>query len=157
MHSLSCKPCQSSDRPRRKCRPTDILGVVLICLLLVAGSICLSIPPVREEALRLLKWMEHHRTIGGVIYVVFFTLGVVICLPEIALAVAAGYVFNFGVAASMTWLGSVIGAVLAFLFGRHVFRSFLEQLCLQVGAVAIVPAVDDVVETRRPLVAVTAV
>ena len=130
---MACTSCRETDENgHRKCKTGDVARVVGLCLLLCMGTVLLSIPPVRDGALSLLNWLHDHQTEGGALYVIIFTVGVVLCFPEIALAVASGYVFPFGVAAALTWLGSVVGALLAFFLGRYGCRIFLERMCLKV-------------------------
>ena len=77
-----------------------------------------------------LAWRPQQRTwrsrrVSSAICVLLF------CSGQIALAVAAGCVFSFPVAALATWLGGVIGACIAFAISRNLLRGFFDRLCMQ--------------------------
>ena len=94
-----------------------------------------------DEFVTFLHWCGNHPYFGAFLYSLIFSVGAVLCLPEIALAAVSGYLFPYHLAFLATWAGGVLGASLSFLCGRYVLRGctkclfkgksdFLEELAL---------------------------
>jgi len=59
---------------------------------------------------------------------VFFT---VVCFPVGLFAVASGFIFGLWLGGFTSWLGSTVGACLAFILGKRVFQTCVEELAQQ--------------------------
>ena len=79
----------------------------------------------------ILEWMGRHPFIGGLAYILIYGVLTVFCVPGSALAIGAGYIYhhNFGlvglaVASFIVFFGAFLGAVLAFLNSRYLFKEY---------------------------------
>eukprot|EP01084_Bolivina_argentea_P238989 401577_1 len=79
----------------------------------------------------LLSWIGRHPVIGGMLYIVLYSICTVFCVPGSALAIGAGYIYHhsFGliglaVASVIVWIGASFGAIFAFLNSKYLFRDY---------------------------------
>jgi uncharacterized membrane protein YdjX (TVP38/TMEM64 family) len=84
--------------------------------------------PVLPKIVALQGWFRDQGVLGGVLYAAGFTIGVVLLLPPSILSVGGGFVFGFLWGSVIVWIGTVAGAALAFLIGRHGPRARIEWL-----------------------------
>ena len=84
--------------------------------------------PVLAKIVALQGWLRGHGVLGGVLYTAGFAIGVVLLLPGSILSVGAGFVFGFFWGSVIVWTGTIAGATLAFLIGRHGPRARIEWL-----------------------------
>ena len=62
------------------------------------------------------------------VYVVIYILGTVLLLPGTALSFAGAVLFGAYQGTLFTWMGAVIGSVLAFLLAKALGREFVDRL-----------------------------
>lgn len=120
-----CKRCCTG------CTTGDLVRVGFLLAIAAFGLFAFTIPSLRNNTLDFLDWARAHVAEGALAYGAFFTVGVVICFPEIMLAAAAGYTFPFYAAFLATWIGGSIGSVAAFLLGRSGLQSTVQSMCLK--------------------------
>ena len=114
-----------------RCTAGELARVGFLLAIAAFGLFAFTIPSLRAEVLHFLDWARSHVAEGSLAYGAFFTIGVVICFPEIMLAAAAGYTFPFYAAFLATWIGGSVGSVAAFLLGRSGLQSTVQSLCLK--------------------------
>lgn len=103
---------------QRSCRTPQIAFGVLLILGILAMALNLS----PDRALKLLDWVSENRREGSVIFAVAYVAGVVLMLPAMIMAMSAGAIFGTVAGLLLSWLGSSVGQVIAFIAGRYVFR-----------------------------------
>ena len=84
--------------------------------------------PILERIVALQGWFRGHGVLGGVLYAAGFAVGVVLLLPGAILSAGAGFIFGFVWGSVIVWVGSMAGATLAFVIGRHGPRARVEWL-----------------------------
>jgi uncharacterized membrane protein YdjX (TVP38/TMEM64 family) len=94
----------------------------------MVGLVILATPNGRGMILDWAEWAKDNQEQALVAYVGLFALGAILHLPEVVLAVIAGYVFsNFLVAVLATAVGATCGAILAFGLGRFLIRDIVAM------------------------------
>ena len=119
-----------------------VVGVAIHFLLKVFLLVLLS-----ENFLEFLDWCGNNPWLGAFLYSLIFSLGAVLCLPEIALAAVSGYLFPYYLAFLATWVGGVVGASLSFLIGRYVRTGCTK--CLFKGKSKFLEELNNVIVRRR--------
>ncbi|KAL4854310.1 TVP38/TMEM64 family membrane protein [Chlorella vulgaris] len=80
-----------------------------------------------EKVEGLLVWVQDNKREGSVLFLLVYTLGVVLMFPAMVMAMAAGAVFGMLWGTLLVWLGSTIGQTLAFVVGRYLLRELVVQ------------------------------
>ena len=96
-------------------------------MLLFGTAATLLIPDSRRAIVNFVEWARDHPGNGAISYVFVFALVTVLAFPVTMFAAAAGYIFPFGVAVLVVWLGGVLGACTAFVLGRLCFRTHIQR------------------------------
>ncbi|WPT16500.1 TVP38/TMEM64 family membrane protein [Picochlorum sp. SENEW3] len=103
---------------QRKCRTPQIaFGAVL-----VLGAIIVGMNFSPDKALLLLDWVSEHRKEGSALFMFAYIAGVVFMLPAMVMSMASGAIFGMVAGTAMSWFGSSVGQVIAFIAGRYVFK-----------------------------------
>lgn len=89
---------------------------------MVLGIVLVALNARPERILSFLDWVTLHRQEGSVIFVVMYVLGVVLMLPAMVMAMSAGALFGIVGGSALSFIGSNIGQVGAFMAGRYIFR-----------------------------------
>ena len=105
----------------RKCRLPQIAFVIV----LVTGTVVLAVNFSPDKALALLDWVIDHPKEGSALFMALYVAGVVFMLPAMVMAMAAGAIFGMGLGTFLSWLGSSVGQVIAFMAGRYVFQDIV--------------------------------
>ena len=125
---------QKSDTPnesrwsfkwKKICCFVGIVGLVVLAVKLLL--ILFMTENFQHYFLGTLNWCKTNPLVGSLIYSLIFSIGAVLCLPEIGLAAVSGYLFPYYLAFIATWIGGLLGACLSFLLGRYLCRD-LERL-----------------------------
>jgi uncharacterized membrane protein YdjX (TVP38/TMEM64 family) len=105
--------------PKRK---RSILLASLVVLLVAAGAFALytSWPAYEDAAQRFLAWVEAQGAWAPVVFTAAVATAVVIVLPGVAFSLAAGFLFGWFAGVACMWIGTVGGAMIAFLLGSTV-------------------------------------
>jgi len=107
-----------------------MLGVTL-CLLPSLAAARDLMNQFDEGVTRLIPWFEAQGLPGMLLFGALDALLVVLLLPVIVLAVAAGIVFGIVPGTLLMVSATTAGATLAFLIGRHAFGSRLRRWLLR--------------------------
>lgn len=102
----------------RSCSTPQIAFGVLLGL----GVLGIGLNFSPEKALTLLDWISEHRREGSVLFLLAYIAGVVFMLPAMVMAMSAGAIFGIVAGLLLSWLGSSVGQIIAFIAGRYVFR-----------------------------------
>ena len=117
--------------------PLLMLRSIFCCVAFSESAVLMSVKGFRNQTISLVDWMQDHQLVGGFAYVGVFAVGASLCFPEVALAIGAGASFSFPVALLTTWVGGVLGSLIAFLVGRHCIRGLVSRMCLEVSGRAL--------------------
>lgn len=66
--------------------------------------------------------------VGRCVYIVLLSAWTVLCLPTTPVELAAGYIFPWASAASMSVAGKTIGSMAALWLGRHLLRPLAARV-----------------------------
>lgn len=96
-----------------------IVAVVAVLTILVLAARFL---PLAEYFETFKTWVRGVGPLGYVIYALVYAVACVALIPASALTVGAGAIFGFAAGSIVVIIGATLGACLAFLLGRTVFR-----------------------------------
>jgi uncharacterized membrane protein YdjX (TVP38/TMEM64 family) len=100
-----------------------ILLALAAFVLLAAGYLL----PVRSWLGMLLEWIDTHREISWLVFIVAYVLATVLFAPGFILTVSAGALFGIAQGFLIVSLASTLGATCAFFIGRTVARDLIAQ------------------------------
>ncbi len=98
-----------------------------ILLGLVGLSIAASFLPLGQWIESLSGTFENLGPFGVVVFALAYAAATVLFIPGSVLTIAAGVIFGVGLGTLAAWSGAVLGASLAFLGGRYLARSKIEE------------------------------
>ena len=96
-------------------------------LALIALSIAASFLPLAEWIKAISEWVKTLGPFGILVFALFYAAATVLFVPGSLLTIAAGLIFGVFVGTLAAWSGAVLGASLAFLIGRYLARSKIEE------------------------------
>jgi uncharacterized membrane protein YdjX (TVP38/TMEM64 family) len=99
------------------------VGVLLLGVI-VAVALGLPLVPWAADAA---AWARAHREAAGALFVATYVVAAVLLVPGSILTLAAGYLFGLPLGVALTSIGSVLGAMAAFVVGRFVARDWIAQ------------------------------
>jgi uncharacterized membrane protein YdjX (TVP38/TMEM64 family) len=105
-----------------------VLLVAIVVLLFIAKAIGLG-----SLIDRLRDWIEELGTMGIIVFVVAYILGVIAIIPGSALALLAGTLFGPVLGIALVSIGATIGAGIAFLIARYFARDSVSQILRKNG------------------------
>jgi uncharacterized membrane protein YdjX (TVP38/TMEM64 family) len=111
----------SSTARQRKCSTTRI--AVAVCLIIGALVVGFNFSP--EKALALLDWVSENRLEGAALFLGLYIAGVVLMLPAMVMAMASGAIFGMMWGTLLSWIGSSIGQVIAFIAGKYILQELV--------------------------------
>ena len=114
-------------RARACATPMNTVSCIFGAMLLFGTATTLLIPESRRAIVTFVEWAREHPRHGAVSYVAVYALVTVLAFPVTMFAAVAGYIFPFGTAVLVVWLGGVLGACAAFVLGRLCFRSHIRR------------------------------
>ena len=100
---------------------------IAVALVLIALSVAASFLPLGEWVKALSEWVKKLGPFGIVAFIGIYAAATVLFLPGSVLTIAAGLVFGVGLGLVAAWSGAMLGASLAFLIGRYLARSKIEE------------------------------
>jgi uncharacterized membrane protein YdjX (TVP38/TMEM64 family) len=93
---------------------------------MVAGMLlAVALLPVAEWLALGVDWIQSHRTLAWIVFVVSYIVATVFVVPAFILTLAAGFVFGLPIGVVLVSTGSVLGASAAFLVGRFFARDWV--------------------------------
>lgn len=99
-----------------------VLGLALIAL-----SAAASLLPLAQWVKTISGWMDALGPFGVVAFALIYALATVLFMPGSVLTISAGLIYGVALGTLAAWSGAVLGASLAFLLGRYLARSKIEQ------------------------------
>jgi len=103
---------------RRKGAGWWIAAVAVVAALLVAGRLL----PLREWLRVFERWTAGFGPAGAVLYAAAYVPVTIAMMPAVLLTLGAGLAFGLPAGFFVAWIGSTIGASVAFLVGRYAAR-----------------------------------
>ena len=102
-------------------------GWIGLALGLAAISIGASILPLGDWVKDFSDWICQFGLFGAVIFIAVYAVAAVLFLPGSVFTIAAGLVYGMVAGTAVALTGATIGASLAFLAGRYLFRRRIEK------------------------------
>ncbi|MES1913629.1 MAG: hypothetical protein MHM6MM_005806 [Cercozoa sp. M6MM] len=107
----------------------------LVVLIAVITLVSVFHKEVGDTLKEFLDWVRDAGALGPFVFFLVYIVGTVLFLPGLILTCGAGFVFSkafgfgigFVVSVVVVWCGATVGACLAFLLGRYVFRERVAQ------------------------------
>lgn len=139
---------------RRNSRAKKIIfGLLLLAFVIYVIVDSLTTGYIRTAIQTFLKWIEANPVPGVFIFVVVYLVATVLFVPGSILTLGAGFVFAnaFGLGIGVllgtlsVFFGASAGAIIAFLFGRYLFRDSVKALTKKY---AIFEALDAALEEK---------
>lgn len=96
-------------------------------LLVVAAALALLILPVRERLTAGVEWARQAGPAGALAFAAAYAVAPVLVLPGWPITVAVGFVYGPATGLLLAAPASALGATLAFLTGRRIFRRWIAR------------------------------
>ncbi|GJJ72790.1 hypothetical protein EMPS_05148 [Entomortierella parvispora] len=114
--------------PRTWTRQTYIKAGLLATLLTLI-ILSFTVFRVQDHIKDILRYIDQHKRIGAVLFVVSYTVACTLFLPGSLFTIGAGFLFKpFPLALLIVLLGDVFAAVGSFIFGRYVFYDWVKGM-----------------------------
>ncbi len=94
---------------------------------LIALSVAASFLPFAQWIETISGWVETLGPFGVVGFALVYAVATLLFMPGSVLTISAGLIFGVVLGMLAAWSGAVLGASLAFLVGRYLARSKIEQ------------------------------
>ena len=98
-----------------------LFGLVVLLTCAVCGFLLF------RDAQNILLWFEELGPAGPLYFTLGLSLAVIIMLPTPLIKVSAGAIFPFWIAATINFVASLLGGLVAFLLGRWLFRESIQR------------------------------
>lgn len=108
------------------------LRAVLVAVLALASlAIVIAFWPLKLVSLSgVVNWLEGLGAWGAVLIAAFYIPASVLLIPGSLVSLSAGYLFGLVWGVAAVWIGSTLGACLAFLVSRYLVRDWVEKKLL---------------------------
>ncbi|MBK5260401.1 MAG: TVP38/TMEM64 family protein [Thermoanaerobaculia bacterium] len=106
----------------------NLLRIVAVIAVLVAFVLAARFLPLAGYFEMFKTWVRGAGPLGYVIYALVYAVACVALIPASALTVGAGAIFGFAAGTIVVIAGATLGACLAFLLGRTVFRKRVARM-----------------------------
>src|SRR5262245_8019230 len=123
-------------------RRTTLIRVAALVVLLALIATVLWLVPVQGYLAMLLDWIQTIGPVGMILLGALYTPVALLFLPAWPLTLAGGFAFGIVRGTIIASIGSVLAASAAFLAGRTLARSFIEERLSRFPRFA---AIDDAV------------
>jgi uncharacterized membrane protein YdjX (TVP38/TMEM64 family) len=107
---------------------TPALRIVAGLLLIAAIVATITLVRVGDYATDALDWIRGLGFWGPALLVVAYVVACLLFIPGLLLSIGAGFVFGVPLGTATVSVGSTLGAALAFLVGRTLFRDSISQM-----------------------------
>ena len=94
---------------------------------LVVLSVAISFLPIGEWVKSFTTWIRHLGVPGAFIFIGVYALAALLFLPGAVFTIAAGLVYGIAGGVAVAIVGATLGAGLAFLAGRYLFRKRIKK------------------------------
>lgn len=105
--------------------PTAVLGGGILAVAVILALLVYF--DVHEQILQLLQWFETLGFWAPLLFILVMALVVILLLPGALLTTGAGFVFGIVEGSIVVILGTTLGAGVAFLAARYLFRGGAER------------------------------
>lgn len=95
---------------------------------LIVLSVALSFLPIGEWVKSFTTWIEDLGVAGAFIFIGVYALAALLFLPGAIFTIAAGLVYGIVAGTAVAITGATLGAGLAFLAGRYLFRDRIKKV-----------------------------
>lgn len=89
--------------------------------------IAIALLPIVDWLTLSIDWMQTHRTLAWILFIVAYTIATVFVIPVSILSLAAGFVFSVPIGVLLVSMGSILGASAAFFVGRFFARDWVAK------------------------------
>ena len=94
----------------------------------IGGLVAMHFVPLHD----LLVWFQHQTQqlglLGPLLYILIFGLGVALMGPFSIFAVGAGFCFGTALGGGVSWVGGMLGSILAFFLSRGILRKSMQEV-----------------------------
>ena len=125
--------------------PRALLFVCVVAVLFTAAFFL----PVAEWISAAFAWIDAHRTVSWLVFIVLYIAATVLLLPGSLLTLGAGFLFGLGYGFAIVSFSSVVGASCAFLIGRFFAR---ERVAAKLAGMPRFAALDKAIAERGALI-----
>jgi uncharacterized membrane protein YdjX (TVP38/TMEM64 family) len=105
--------------------------VVVILFVIACVALLFKNLPITTWMEKALTWIESLGIWGPIVFIVIYIIATVLLLPGSALTLGAGFLFDLVKGSIIVSIASTIGATLAMLLGRTLFREKIGGMVLQ--------------------------
>ncbi|KAK3821943.1 MAG: snare associated Golgi protein-domain-containing protein [Linnemannia gamsii] len=105
------------------------IKAALLATLVTLVVLAFTVLRVQDHIKDILHYIDDHRSVGAVLFVVFYTIACWLFLPGSLFTIGAGFLFKpMPFALAIVVLGDILGAIGSFLFGRYIFYDWVKDL-----------------------------
>ncbi|KAF9922069.1 hypothetical protein FBU30_007843 [Linnemannia zychae] len=105
------------------------IKAALLATLLTLIILSFTVFRVQDHIKDILRYIDGHKRIGAVLFIVSYTITCTLFLPGSLFTVGAGFLFKpFPLALLIVLMGDVVAAVGSFIFGRYVFYDWVKNM-----------------------------
>ena len=115
---------------------------IALVLGLIAVSVAVSFLPVGDAVKNFTDWVRDLGLAGAFIFIGVYALAALLFLPGALFTIGAGLVYGIAGGTAVAIVGATLGAGLAFLAGRYLFRDRIKKIA---GKNKRFEAIDDAV------------
>jgi len=101
--------------------------IAIVVAMIAFSAAAKAFLPLDEWMKALSSWVEQLGPFGIVVFALIYAAATVLFIPGSILTIAAGLIFGVGLGMVAAWTGAVVGSSLAFLIGRYLARSKIEE------------------------------
>ncbi|AHC13914.1 TVP38/TMEM64 family protein [Salinispira pacifica] len=101
-----------------------LIALILAAGAVIAAAVIFDLPSLIMQGL---DWISDLGWVGAIVYVLLYIALTVALIPGSIITLAGGFIFGLGYGTALVSLGSTVGASLAFLFGRFLFRNWVSR------------------------------
>jgi len=105
------------------------IGIIVIILGVFIALVAVPVTrnAIKKPFLTALTWIRGHKLIGSFAFIGLYIVATVCLVPGSILTLGGGFVFGLWLGTLLVWIGSTIGATLAYLLGRSLLRNWVAS------------------------------
>lgn len=105
------------------------IKAALLTALVTLVVLAFTVLRVQDHVKDILGYIDDHRSIGAVLFIVFYTIACWLFLPGSLFTIGAGFLFKpMPFALAIVLIGDILGAIGSFLFGRYIFYDWVKGM-----------------------------
>jgi len=106
----------------------NIFSISAILLVLGVIVYILISCPVAEILLECVAWIDNMGAWGVLLFMVVFSIGVILFLPASVMSLGAGFAYGIVLGSVLVTIAGTIGAIVAFLLSRYIARDWVTKI-----------------------------